>query len=123
MRAVGEDTSSAIVCSVTSAKPASSNGLAHRGYAARRQRIRGLRRARGWSLDALASRCHLSPSTLSRLETGHRRISLEALLPIARALGTTIDELVETVTDDDVVIRPPPTPRRDPSHDAVVAVR
>jgi transcriptional regulator with XRE-family HTH domain len=71
-----------------------------------RQRIRGLRLARGWSLDTLAARCHLSPSTLSRLETGHRRISLEALLPIARALGTTIDELVETVSDDDVVIRP-----------------
>jgi len=32
-----------------------------------RQRIRGLRLARGWSLDALAARCFLSPSTLSRI--------------------------------------------------------
>ena len=71
-----------------------------------RRRIRGLRLVRGWSLDALAAWCHLSASTLSRLETGHRRISLEAPLPIARALGTTIDELVDTVDDDDVVIRP-----------------
>jgi transcriptional regulator with XRE-family HTH domain len=71
-----------------------------------RQRIRGLRAARGWSLDELASRCYLSPSTLSRIETGHRRIALDQLTPIARALGTTLDQLVESVDDDDVVIRP-----------------
>ncbi|MCL3859417.1 helix-turn-helix domain-containing protein [Actinotalea sp. K2] len=79
-----------------------------------RQRIRGLRLARGWSLDALAARCFLSPSTLSRIETGHRRIALDQLVPIARALGTTIDELVESAQDEDVVIRPEPdhTPGR-----------
>ena len=71
-----------------------------------RQRIRGLRVARGWSLDDLAARCYLSPSTLSRIETGHRRIALDQLTPIARALGTTLDQLVEPVADEDVVIRP-----------------
>ncbi|MGW5361416.1 helix-turn-helix domain-containing protein [Actinopolymorpha pittospori] len=71
-----------------------------------RKRIRGLRLARGWSLDDLAARCYLSPSTLSRIETGHRRIALDQLAPIARALGTTLDELVTSVSDDDVVIRP-----------------
>jgi transcriptional regulator with XRE-family HTH domain len=71
-----------------------------------RKRIRGLRVARGWSLDDLAARCYLSPSTLSRIETGHRRIALDQLTPIARALGTTLDQLVESVDDDDVVIRP-----------------
>src|ERR1017187_4198385 len=71
-----------------------------------RKRIRGLRAALGWSLDDLAARCYLSPSTLSRIETGHRRISLDQLSSIARALGTTIDLLVESVDDDDVVIRP-----------------
>src|SRR5262245_64564797 len=71
-----------------------------------RQRIRGLRVARGWSLDDLATRCFLSPSTLSRIETGHRRIALDQLTPIARALGTTLDQLVESDGDDDVVIRP-----------------
>lgn len=74
-----------------------------------RQRIRGLRLARGWSLDALAARCYLSPSTLSRIETGHRRIALDQLVPIARALGTTLDELVEPAEDEDVVIRPEPS--------------
>ncbi|MET7422869.1 helix-turn-helix transcriptional regulator [Dactylosporangium sp. NPDC005555] len=77
-----------------------------------RKRIRGLRVARGWSLDDLASRCYLSPSTLSRIETGHRRIALDQLAPIARALGTTLDQLVESVDDEDVVIRP----RRDVAH-------
>jgi transcriptional regulator with XRE-family HTH domain len=71
-----------------------------------RQRIRGLRLARGWSLDTLAARCYLSPSTLSRLETGNRRIALDQLVPIARALGTSLDQLVESPDDGDVVIRP-----------------
>jgi transcriptional regulator with XRE-family HTH domain len=71
-----------------------------------RQRIKVLRVARGWSLDALSARCFLSPSTLSRIETGHRRIALDQLVPIARALDTTLDQLVDTASDDDVVIRP-----------------
>ena len=71
-----------------------------------RQRIRGLRLARGWSLDDLARRCHLSPSNLSRIETGHRRLALDQLTVIARALGTSLDQLVESANDDDVVIRP-----------------
>jgi transcriptional regulator with XRE-family HTH domain len=82
-----------------------------------RARIRGLRVARGWSLDALAGRCRMSASTLSRIETGHRRISIDQLVPIARALGTSLDQLVEPVepvADDDVVIRP----RRDRGHGA-----
>jgi transcriptional regulator with XRE-family HTH domain len=79
-----------------------------------RARIKGLRLARGWSLDALAARCHLSPSTLSRIETGHRRIAIDQLAPIARALGTSLDQLVEPVDATDVVIRP----RRDLGHGA-----
>jgi transcriptional regulator with XRE-family HTH domain len=77
-----------------------------------RARIRGLRLARGWSLDALAARCHLSPSTLSRIETGHRRISVDQLVPLARALGTSLDQLVEPADGADVIIRP----RRDLGH-------
>ncbi len=73
-----------------------------------RQRIRSLRVARGWTLDTLATRSYLSASTLSRIETGHRRIALDQLVPIAQALGTTLDQLVETEGDDDVVIRPEP---------------
>jgi len=71
-----------------------------------RQRIRGLRVARGWSLDDLGRRCHVSPSNLSRIETGHRRIALDQLAVIARALDTTLDQLVESADDGDVVIKP-----------------
>ncbi len=71
-----------------------------------RQRIRSLREARGCSLDALAARCFLSPSTLSRIETGHRRIALDQLVPIAQALETSLDALIESGDDADVVIRP-----------------
>ena len=62
--------------------------------------------ARGWSLDELAHRCLISPSTLSRIETGHRRVALDQVATIARVLGITLDRLVESDTDDDVVIRP-----------------
>jgi ribosome-binding protein aMBF1 (putative translation factor) len=33
-----------------------------------RARLRSLRRTLGWSLDDLAQRCHLSASTISRIE-------------------------------------------------------
>ncbi|MFR9732020.1 helix-turn-helix domain-containing protein [Saccharopolyspora sp. MS10] len=77
-----------------------------------RQRIKSLRTARGLSLEELAARCYLSTSTLSRIETGHRRISLDQLAPLARALGTTLDQLVESAADEDVVIRPVHDERR-----------
>ncbi|WP_405218265.1 helix-turn-helix domain-containing protein [Agrococcus sp. Ld7] len=71
-----------------------------------RQRVRALRLARGWTLETLASRAFVSISTLSRIETGQRRIALEQLVTIAQALGTTLDQLVEPDDDEDVVIRP-----------------
>jgi transcriptional regulator with XRE-family HTH domain len=78
-----------------------------------RARIRGLRAAKGWSLDELAERCYMSPSTLSRIETGHRRIGLDQLTAIAHALGTSLDQLVEPAdVDGDVVIKPRHDPLR-----------
>ena len=71
-----------------------------------RIRLRGLRTARGWSLDELARRTHLGASTISRIETGHRRITLDHLVSLAAALETTVDELLRTEDVDDVVIRP-----------------
>jgi transcriptional regulator with XRE-family HTH domain len=65
-----------------------------------RKRIRALRVAQGWSLDELATRAHISPSSLSRIETGHRRLALDQLVDLARALDTSLDQLVETDTDD-----------------------
>jgi transcriptional regulator with XRE-family HTH domain len=72
-----------------------------------RRRIRSLRVARGWSIDELARRSHIGPSTISRIETGHRRIALDHLVVLARALDTTVDELlVDEDAGDDVIIRP-----------------
>ncbi|MDH6195545.1 transcriptional regulator with XRE-family HTH domain [Mycobacterium frederiksbergense] len=65
-----------------------------------RKRIRALRVAQGWSLDELATRARLSPSSLSRIETGSRRLALDQLVTLARALDTSLDQLVETEADD-----------------------
>lgn len=74
-----------------------------------RTRLRGLRTAQSLSLDDLAERSHLSPSTISRIETGKRAISLDVLLPLARALRTDVETLLAEDVDEDVVIRPTPT--------------
>ncbi|MDO8189237.1 XRE family transcriptional regulator [Conexibacter sp. JD483] len=71
-----------------------------------RRRLRTLRKARGWSLDELGRRTHIGPSTLSRLESGRRRIAIDHLVALARALDTTVEELVAEDEDEDVVIRP-----------------
>lgn len=65
-----------------------------------RKRIRALRVAQGWSLEELADRARLSQSTLSRIENGQRRLALDSLVTLARALDTTLDQLVETAADD-----------------------
>lgn len=66
-----------------------------------------MRRSAGWSLDQLAERSHLSASTISRIETGKRNISLDLPVALARALDTDVNALIEVHDDDDdVVIRP-----------------
>ncbi|GAA2354563.1 XRE family transcriptional regulator [Streptomyces carpaticus] len=70
-----------------------------------RKRIRALRLAQGWSLEELAARAHLSQSSLSRIENGRRRLALDQLVTLARALDTTLDQLVENAAED-VVISP-----------------
>ena len=73
-----------------------------------RTRLRSLRNTLGLSLDELAARTNLSPSTISRVETGKRTISLDILLPLATALQVDLDALLDVHSDDDVVIRPTP---------------
>jgi transcriptional regulator with XRE-family HTH domain len=73
-----------------------------------RTRLRSLRNTLGLSLDELAARTHLSPSTISRVETGKRTISLDVLLPLAAALQVDLDALLDVHGDDDVVIHPTP---------------
>lgn len=57
-------------------------------------RLRALRHQRGTTLADLSETTGISVSTLSRLESGQRRPTLELLLPLARAHGVQLDELV-----------------------------
>lgn len=57
-------------------------------------RLRALRRARGITLADLAVTIGVSESTLSRLESGQRRPTLELLLPLARTYDVPLDDLV-----------------------------
>jgi transcriptional regulator with XRE-family HTH domain len=57
-------------------------------------RLRALRVERSVTLTALAETTGISKSTLSRLESGLRRPTLELLLPLARAYRIALDDLV-----------------------------
>jgi transcriptional regulator with XRE-family HTH domain len=71
-------------------------------------RLRAHRLERGTTLAALSAATGISVSTLSRLESGSRRPTLELLLPLARAHGVTLDELVDAPPTGDprVHLRP-----------------
>ncbi len=57
-------------------------------------RLRRVRQQRGVTLTDVAERTGISKSTLSRLENGQRRPSLELLLPLAQAYRVPLDDLV-----------------------------
>ncbi|MGC7097027.1 helix-turn-helix domain-containing protein [Amycolatopsis lurida] len=57
-------------------------------------RLKALRRERRMTLGALAEATGIGQSTLSRLESGQRRATLELLLPLARAYQVPLDDLV-----------------------------
>jgi transcriptional regulator with XRE-family HTH domain len=57
-------------------------------------RLRRVREQRGITLTEVAQLTGISKSTLSRLENGQRRPSLELLLPLAQTYRVPIDDLV-----------------------------
>ena len=57
-------------------------------------RLRKVREQRGITLTDVAERTGISKSTLSRLEHGQRKPSLELLLPLALAYRVPLDDLV-----------------------------
>ncbi|XVQ08413.1 helix-turn-helix domain-containing protein [Spirillospora sp. CA-255316] len=71
-------------------------------------RLKRLRAERGVTLAALSEATGISKSTLSRLESGLRRPSLELLFPLAQAHQVPLDELVGApeVGDPRVRLRP-----------------
>ena len=74
-------------------------------------RLRRLRERRGMTLTALAAKTGISKSTLSRLETGQRKPSLELLLPLAETYHLPLDELVGAPSVGDPRIRNRPRTR------------
>jgi transcriptional regulator with XRE-family HTH domain len=71
-------------------------------------RLRALRQKRGASLTQLSESTGISVSTLSRLESGRRRPTLELLLLLARAHQVQLDELVDAPVTGDPRIHPRP---------------
>jgi transcriptional regulator with XRE-family HTH domain len=66
-----------------------------------RRRLRELRVQHGLTLEDVASRSSIDVSTLSRLESGKRRLALDHLPRLAAALSVTTDELLKTPEAED----------------------
>ena len=74
-------------------------------------RLRAIRTARSLTLTDLAESTGISLSTLSRLESGQRKPTLELLLPLARAFQVALDELVDAPSTGDPRVRMPAVQR------------
>ncbi|WBU38709.1 helix-turn-helix domain-containing protein [Homoserinibacter sp. YIM 151385] len=74
-------------------------------------RLREIRGRRGLTLAEVSAATGISSSTLSRLESGGRRASLELLLPLARLYRVPLDELVGAPGSGDPRIHPRPVRR------------
>ncbi|GGQ65451.1 helix-turn-helix domain-containing protein [Kitasatospora griseola] len=59
-------------------------------------RLRAAREQRGATLTGVSRATGISMSTLSRIETGRRKPTLEVLLQLAKAYGASLDELAGT---------------------------
>src|SRR3954454_20445199 len=86
-------------------------------------RLRTLRQQRGDTLAQLSAATGISVSTLSRLESGDRRPTLELLLPLARAHQVPLDELVDAPPTGRPpgALAPPTGPPRPPRRPAAPA--
>ncbi|MCV7224998.1 helix-turn-helix domain-containing protein [Mycolicibacterium komossense] len=70
-----------------------------------RRRLRELRVSKGMTLDDVATRARIDVSTLSRLESGKRRLALDHLPRLAEALAVTTDELLREPEQADPRVR------------------
>ncbi|RDH75825.1 XRE family transcriptional regulator [Mycolicibacterium moriokaense] len=70
-----------------------------------RRRLRELRVQRGLTLDDVARSARIDISTLSRLESGKRRLALDHLPRLAEALSVSTDELLRAPEAPDPRVR------------------
>lgn len=73
-----------------------------------RRRLRELRVDQGLTLAQVAGRAALDISTLSRLESGKRRLALDHVPALAAALGVTADDLLGAPVARDPRVRSRP---------------
>jgi transcriptional regulator with XRE-family HTH domain len=66
-----------------------------------RRRLRELRTQRGLTLEDVATRADIDVSTLSRLESGKRRLALDHLPRLASALSVSTDDLLRAPDAED----------------------
>lgn len=76
-----------------------------------RTRLRELRARRGLTLAQVASRANLDISTLSRLESGKRRLALDHIPALAAGLGVSADDLLAPAAPPDPRVRTRPITR------------
>jgi transcriptional regulator with XRE-family HTH domain len=69
-------------------------------------RLRRLRTQRGRTLADVSAETGVGVSTLSRLESGRRRPTLDLLLPLARAYRVPLDDLVGAPPSGDPRVHP-----------------
>lgn len=74
-------------------------------------RLRDIRKGRGLTLSQVAGRTGFSVSTLSRLESGVRRPSLDLLIPLSGVYRVPLDDLVGAPPTGDPGIHPTPIRR------------
>ena len=59
------------------------------------QRVRDLRKKRGWSQETLAAECGLDRTYVGGIERGERNVALRNIERLAKTLGVSISELVK----------------------------
>ena len=70
------------------------------------ERVRALRRERGWTLEALAERSGVSRAMISKLERGEKNPTLVVAAKVAEGLGVSLSHLVGVEAKRNVVIVP-----------------
>lgn len=59
------------------------------------ENIRTLRRAKGWTQETLARKCRMNSDHLSTIELGTVNVSIVTLIKIAKALKSSVAELIK----------------------------
>jgi transcriptional regulator with XRE-family HTH domain len=70
------------------------------------ERVRALRRERGWTLEVLAQRSGVSRAMISKLERGEKNPTLVVAAKVAEGLGMNLSELVGVEEKRKVVVVP-----------------